>query len=77
MSEMIERVARAIEEASVVDWLAQPDYALKMRNCAIAAIKAMREPTEDMVEGSFLLQEPEHCEERKAIYQAMIDEALK
>lgn len=78
MSEMIDRVARAIEEASQPPGRA--DYTLLMRNCAIAAIGAMRDATEDMIEKGVWSRSESGCYQPRdiaiTIYQAMIDAAL-
>jgi hypothetical protein len=70
---MIERVARALSEAGAAsDW----DHAAA---AARAAIEAMREPTEAMVDAaSAAAQKPTgwHMVYRN-IYRAMIDTALK
>lgn len=79
--DMIDRGAAAILRAIVGGgdeiWNSLPkksrDY---YRVQSRAVIEAMRDPTEGMAAGIFLLQEPEHCEERKAIYRSMIDAAL-
>ena len=69
MSEMIDRVARAIEEASQPP--GRPDYALLMRNCAIAAIESMREPTAAMLDAG-----PPEPYMDKDVWAKMIDAAL-
>jgi molecular chaperone DnaK (HSP70) len=82
MSEMIERVARALAENergadlwdeisndSDIDYIGKNEF----RDLARAAIEAMREPTEGMVEAANL-------HESNGVYadwQAMIDEALR
>jgi len=75
MTEMIERVARAIHSAEVEDegdpWNDLGDYVQgEYRTLARAAIAAMREPTEAMLG-------PPWNYGRLEIWQAMIDEALK
>ena len=78
VDDMIERVARKILEAQT-DWLfgkdAKEDLFLTM---ARAAIEAMREPTEAMVNGLRITRE---CDSTAAlwaphIWRTMIDEAL-
>ena len=79
MSEMVERVARAIWQESVgrAEWYKwktfRPDAwgrCLSMAQ-ARAAIEAMREPTETMEEAA------RYAEGAHAIYTTMIDETLK
>ncbi len=77
MSEMIERVAKAIYDRTLEDdQLA--DYGLPMADaitCAKAAIEAMREPTQDMLNaGKAIMTDYDDSLE---CWQAMIDEALK
>ena len=73
MSEMIERVAKAIDESSQPPGCA--DYSILMKNAAVAAIKAMREPTDAMVDaGDMWADAPGYS--AKA-WRAMIDAALK
>jgi hypothetical protein len=76
MSEMVERVARAIE--------AKSDYVISQHHAkalARAAIEAMREPTAAMIEaepdddGEF--NKTNSVAHARAFWQAMIDEALK
>jgi hypothetical protein len=72
MSEMIERVAKAIEESI---WEPGQDSVIAAR----AAIEAMREPTEAMLEAASIeAQKPAgwHMVYRN-IHRAMIDAALK
>ena len=91
MSEMVERVARAIWQESVgrADWYKwetfRPDAwgrCLSMAQ-ARAAIEAMREPTEAMIEAARNEDDPGFCDEpgfaapHKDAWQAMIDAALK
>lgn len=79
--EMIERVARAIFEAmDVADGL----DGSSAERYALAAIEAMREPTDDMARAGFssdAFRTPmlrlEADFEPKAVWQAMIDAALK
>lgn len=49
MSEMVERVARSIEQASQPP--GQKDYKILMENCALAAIQELGEPTAEMLKG--------------------------
>jgi hypothetical protein len=68
MSEMVERVASAIFEAC--------DYALPphlIDKCARAAIAAMREPTQSMLDAGYA----DHYGDLAAICKAMIEGALK
>lgn len=65
MSEIIDRVAKAIEEVVGEYWC---DY----EEAAKAAIKAMREPTDEM-----LCDDDFDYLEAKVVWQGMIDEALK
>ncbi len=75
MSEMVERVARAVWEATYTSpWGSSSMDAELMevfRSRAVVAIKAMREPTEAMLRASY---EPGPRGEK---WRAMIDEALK
>lgn len=78
MSEMVERVAAAIDEA-IEKW---DPRASKFRDFAArAAIKAMCEPTETMVEAGYMADngEDRNLGERgaKEAWQLMIDAALK
>ena len=65
MSEMVERVAKAIRE-----WT--QDDIEEAREAARAAIQAMREPTDAMCEAADWTQQSEVNQ-----YQRAIDEALK
>lgn len=62
MSEMVERVALAIAASDDI---------------ARLAIKAMREPTEDMQSAGYNAGHASYREEARMVWQAMIDEALK
>jgi hypothetical protein len=81
MSEMVERVARAIQAQSghqpaTDEGWNRPENTLSVQNfrrMAKAAIEAMREPTEDMIQAG--IDGPVGDTEGK--WQAMIDEALK
>lgn len=69
MSEMVERVAKAIREAHV----GRPMYELvNTEDLARAAIEAMREPTPDMVSEG----DDYRAFSSRTTWQAMIDEAL-
>lgn len=79
MSEMIERVAKAIEEADANGFSKLPYW-----ECAKVAIEAMREPTSEMIkegESEFFEFRPSPQDwtlaSTKNCWQAMIDEALK
>lgn len=69
MSEMIERVARAIS-------IRMGEFPCTDQDCARAAIEAMREPTEAMSEDGYGQAgcSKAHC---TAVYSAMIEAALK
>jgi len=84
VSEMVERVARAIHDmhsAGPAYELAADDW----RDMARAAIEAMREPTEEMVAThdkhvlSYCIEEDAWItpDDAKANWSTMIDEALK
>lgn len=68
MTNMIERVAKAINDTM----LQHGDY--KPDELARAAIAAMREPTEEMVEAGYY---DAMAEDAKATFTAMIDAALE
>ena len=70
MSEMIERVAKAIEDADANGFSKLPYWA-----CARAAIEAMREPTEAMADAG--TTETNSEEDAIECWNAMIAEALK
>lgn len=83
MSEMIERVAKAI--AGVID-SAMPNvyvHTLDYKAAARAAIQAMREPTEQMVDAVYRQEDPGFCDEPGTptapddVWRQMIDEALE
>jgi len=85
MSEIVERVARAIYEFSPSEgiwgsvlWDEYPE-AMKgpVYGLARAAIAALREPTEAMIEAVSEGTGPATHLARKSIYIGMIDEALK
>ena len=78
MSDMVERVARAMHEAvyeqSIHDWQNSNDYIRGyLRKQARAAIAAMREPTETMINR----KDADGRAMATDIWQSMIDEALK
>jgi hypothetical protein len=80
MSEMVERVARAI--IAGFDEITEPEERASVRKLARAAIEAMREPTEGMV--NLLLRNMSENEDNPNIsydaievWRAMIDEALR
>lgn len=69
MSEMIERVAKALGGG---DWDSCPNDRPRWREDARAAIEAMREPTEEMIEAA------NECEASwKSIWPAMLDAATE
>ena len=68
MSEMIERVAKAIDKTSQERGHRIP--ATAMRHLAVAAIEAMREPTDAMINA------PSGEEYYETIWKEMIDAAL-
>lgn len=71
MNEMIERVAAAIDGASQPP--GQKDYKIMMENAAKAAIEAMREPTQGVLDcrPPFMT-----VVDARAMWQTMIDAAL-
>ena len=74
MSEMVERVAKAIERVNAeTTGLMFRDLVKEM---AIAAIKAMREPTEAMIEASNREWDGRMSHRSSGAWQAMIDAAL-
>jgi hypothetical protein len=86
MSEMIERVAKAIDtvlgddhESLSIEMgcgsLSKEMRAEAMAKAARAAIEAMREPTDAMVDIDSIIMLP--TKKNYRIWQAMIDEALK
>lgn len=76
--EMVERVARALINASVLgedgiaDWRRPSDYDLML---ARAAIAAMREPTQVMVDAPVIVADEDWSQREN--WQAMIDAALQ
>lgn len=89
MSEMVDRVARAIGAECVktnprkfsVNWpwldISDGDAALDLPTVASAAIEAMREPTEAMVEASNREWDGRMSHRSSGAWQAMIDKALE
>jgi hypothetical protein len=76
MSEMVERVARAIEaarEANPYMWHPDTEPARMYESIARAAIEAMREPTEEML----AVMRRKRLMGDRAAYIAGIDAALK
>ncbi len=81
MTEMIERVAKAI----YLEFENRPDYAQLQMNGVIAeelaraAIEAMREPTEAMLEAAFKTHNAQHltAASYKKPWQAVIDKLLE
>ena len=78
MSEMVERVATAIQRTFKERGALQPSMQ-EARVMARAAIEAMREPTEEMVDAGFpaINNYPAPYNQMKFGYQAMIDAALQ
>ena len=80
MTDMIERVARAInpdcweQEDAGGGVITHPSNLAHSMKQARAAIAAMREPTEDMVEAGYY---DAMAEDAKATFTAMIDAALE
>jgi hypothetical protein len=70
MSDMVERVASRIQEALMDIACGESDSPV-YEYIARAAIDAMREPTERMVEAAW------KCQAVEQIWPAMIDEALR
>lgn len=91
MSEMVERVARALYAKSHSDrtpWIApewdhlMPDVRTTYRNYAKAAIEAMKVPTEAMLKaemflGGYAYGDEVDSADPKVIWTTMIEEALK
>jgi hypothetical protein len=75
MSEMIERVARALCKADGVDRCIYPDCGCPHEYRARAAIEALREPTPAMIEAG--IQCGDGYGSQPGTWQAMIDQALK
>jgi hypothetical protein len=80
MSEMVERVGRALYEDKLTQsgppWDAVAEgYKIKYRARARVAIAAMREPTDQMVSAA-ILEDPSYIEiDVQRMWQAMIDAA--
>lgn len=85
MSEMVERVARALAD---LDADYEPDEILEgddfpfwqyFKHDARVVIAAMREPTEAMLHAAWAVYDDDWCGETNALnmWQAQIDEALK
>lgn len=87
MSEMVERVAKALCKNACLTWSTEPDGTSEyFRGGARAAITAMRDPTPKMIAATWKALNPcgENCIEKwgtgpavREAYQAMIDEVLK
>ena len=84
MSSMIEKISRAlcIEESQDPDKMFGGGPGWKVyEHLAIAAIKAMREPTQEMVEDGYGWYEgidaTEEDQMPKCVFRSMIDAALK
>jgi hypothetical protein len=74
MSEMVERVARAIAYSETAD----PEIWSAFVEVARAAIEAMREPTEQMADiGDTATGYPIYAVSGYTVWRSMIDEALK
>lgn len=71
MSEIIERVARAIENVNLLDYNLTKE---EINSLAKAAIAAMREPTLFMTDSANGIVSTHECKE---VWQTMIDAALK
>lgn len=81
MSEMVERVARAIAASDGYDsWEAAHELTVrKYSDMARAAILALRDPTDEMI-GALLLPDMDCARQYRLItaqWQIMIDEAVK
>jgi hypothetical protein len=72
-SEMIERVAKVLQDFKVEP----PEGPVPWDKVAIAAIEAMREPTEEMCFAPDMSGFDAHDMSTKHIWQDMIDAALK
>ena len=76
MSEVVERVAIAIGKKV---WPAlHGGSPVALRDIARAAISAMREPTDEMIDhfGDWMGDKPEHHEIARDLWREAIDEAL-
>jgi hypothetical protein len=78
MSEMVERVAKALE-MPMVDMSTGMTPQRRLELMARAAIEAMREPTDEMEKAGAFAWDDDWCTETNALnmWQAMIDAALK
>lgn len=80
MSEMIERVARAISNGTYDDCNTEPDQRRAYRDLAKSAIEAMREPTAAMLNSNaktgYTWSCIVDCEGMSAAYSQIIDGAL-
>jgi len=74
MTEMVERVAAAMSHK---DMPGVPVGLQKYRAMARAALREMREPTQEMVDQGFDVHLSECWPGSKDVWQAMIDAALK
>jgi hypothetical protein len=72
MSEMVERVAKAIADADG-DYTAMDHH----RGRARAAIAAMREPTREMIDAAYKRDYYDNGLSPEVAWQTMIDETLK
>jgi hypothetical protein len=72
MSEMIERVARVLHARDDYDGYTWHDYIPDAR----AAIAAMREPNEKMIDAGFKQQQIVLSKPVEGLWQSMIDAAL-
>jgi hypothetical protein len=82
VSEMVERIARAIFDGQrdTIAWDSlKPEFQAEYRDDARAAIAAMREPTFEMSEAAFRIEAAGHSQRTliEAAWRAMIDEALR
>jgi hypothetical protein len=80
MSEMVQRVAKAIRDATVIDCGESGSISMteeKGIEVARVAIAAMREPAESMIGGPWPSVSHDGECKKLPVWQAMIDEALK
>lgn len=82
MNEMVERVARALwaleENTDCHEWEPLSEFRKDAtREKARAAISAMREPTDEMVDAALHATHPLHGIDPASRWHAMIDAALK
>ena len=74
---MVDRVAKALFKNDHLMRDPHPNaHWLNYTDDAITAIKAMREPTDDMISDACAAAYPVDDEEAVEIWQAMVDEAL-